>query len=373
MSMPTDTLNDKVEEDKGFLRLRQSLLERHGRVKMRMRHRDAHVYVFPKWVKEFVTLNENFDSVSEDVLGWWAKAGWQGSDLAEKLGLPEALAGEKRQEDDEMDGAEEVEEVDAAALSTTKSARPAQQAPSTGFASRVGTSAPSLKPSTPVPPLLAYVQPTLSPQSSHHSSLIRRIDTGPQLLAISLYLAKQPTDHILSHEHKLHPTATLEQQSRVSQDDSLIAENVKVGFRSNIKESVVGANCEVGKNVRLTRCLLMEGVVVGDGVQMMGCIVGRRARIEGTKAPVERPTTPTTAAVGEGESSKARQKKKKGGADNEEEERTKLTDCEVAPKFIVEGGTEAKGEKLMAFDTEGDMDEEEFEEEEEGEEEEEED
>ncbi|KAI7302586.1 hypothetical protein KC315_g16061, partial [Hortaea werneckii] len=32
--------------------------------------------------------------------------------------------------------------------------------------------------------------------------------------------------------------------------------------------------------------------------------------------------------------------------------KTRLTDCEIAPNFVVEAGTEAKGEKLMAFDTE---------------------
>ena len=33
-----------------------------------------------------------------------------------------------------------------------------------------------------------------------------------------------------------------------------------------------------------------------------------------------------------------------------------MTECEVAPGFVVEAGTVSKGEKLMAFDTEGDFD-----------------
>jgi translation initiation factor eIF-2B subunit gamma len=73
---------------------------------------------------------------------------------------------------------------------------------------------------------------------------------------------------------------------------------------------------------------------------MRGCIVGRRARIEGLKAVAE---------TAEGEKGS---RKKKGGDD--EDERTKLTDCEIAPGFVVEAGTEAKGEKMMGFDTEED-------------------
>ncbi|KAK3712569.1 Translation initiation factor eIF-2B subunit gamma [Vermiconidia calcicola] len=288
LNMPTDTLNDKVEEGKGFLRLRQSLMERHGRVKMRMKHRDAGVYFFPFWVKEFAARNEKFDSISEDLLGWWGKAGWQ-EGLGEKLGLREVLEIEAREEEMESPQAE------------------------------------------------AYIQP---PAASTPQQVIRRVDTTPQLLTISLHLAKiQPPSHGLAHDSKIHPSATLEQQARVSQEDCLVGENVKLGFRSNVKESVIGANCEIGRNVRLTRCLLMEGCVVGDGVVMSGCVVGRRARVQGMKSPAAE-----AEAAGKG--------KKKATADDDDEGRTKLTDCEVAPNFVVEAGTEAKGEKLMGFDTE---------------------
>ncbi|KAI6816462.1 hypothetical protein KC342_g15457, partial [Hortaea werneckii] len=43
---------------------------------------------------------------------------------------------------------------------------------------------------------------------------------------------------------------------------------------------------------------------------------------------------------------------KGGDGGDGEEGKTRLTDCEIAPNFVVEAGTEAKGEKLMAFDTE---------------------
>ena len=359
MNMPTDTLNDRVEEDKGFLRLRQSLIRKHGRVKMRMKYRDAGFYVFPKWVKDFAAANDRFDSLSEDLLGWWAKAGWQGDELAENLSLPEVLGGKVTDEDD-MDG-ELDDTVDPSTLSSTKAT--AQSVKST-FASRVKSTAgtPKSPIMPPVPPLHAYIHPapppsepvsTTSkpdavPSSTSAIPLIRRIDTSAQLLTISLYLAKQPPSTTsLSQPQRIHPTASLGQQSRVSEADSLVAENVKFGLRANIKESVIGANCEIGAYSRLTRCLLMEGAVVGEGVTLTGCIIGRRARVEGLKPK---------AAEGGGETGGTEGEKKKGKgkkAEEDEEERTKLTDCEVAPQFVVEAGTEAKGEKFMAFDDAG--------------------
>jgi translation initiation factor eIF-2B subunit gamma len=84
----------------------------------------------------------------------------------------------------------------------------------------------------------------------------------------------------------------------------------------------------------------MDGVKVGDGVQLTGCIVGRRARIEGMKPVAE-------SAEGANEDD-GKAKKKKTARDEDEEDRTKLTECEVAPNFVVAAGTEAKGEKMMA-------------------------
>ena len=123
-------------------------------------------------------------------------------------------------------------------------------------------------------------------------------------------------------------------------------------MRSIVKESVIGANCDIGAYARLTRCVLMDGVTVGDGVQLVGCIIGRRARIEGTKRQ-----EPAPAESAEGE-------KKKGKRQDDDDEKTRLTDCEVAPGFIVEAGTEAKGEKMTAFEM-AESDEEEFDDEDE--------
>jgi translation initiation factor eIF-2B subunit gamma len=245
-----------------------------------------------------------------------------------------------------MDGSmlEDDEPEEVAVISSTRALDKSQPS-SIQFARRVGSTAETSNSQIAVPPLLAYIQPPhTTGAATAENPLIRRVDTSAAILNISLYLAKQPTTHVLAPEAKVHSTVQIGQQSRVATEDSLVAENVNIGTRVVIKESVIGANCEIGNMVRLTRCLLMDGVRIGDGVQLTGCIIGRRARIEGFKSAEPASASADSAEAGD------KGKKKRSAADDDAE-RTKLTECEVAPNFVVEAGTEAKGEKLMHFDT----------------------
>lgn len=323
LSIPTSTVKDITEEQKSFP-IRHGLLKRHGRVKMKMSHRDAHIYFFPYWIKEMMRKNETFDSVAEDVLGWWAKAGWQDG-LADKLGLRDVLQdGAATPDAEDMMMASSMnfgeEEVDLASMSSTsvrsKSAATHRRF-SDAFASRVPDSAkPDADQKLTVPPILAYVQPAQSESSPQ--SLIRRVDTSALLLSISLRLAKLPSMNeaattgtqasAFAHQAKVAHADMIEKQSRVSEADSLVAENVTIQGRVNIKESVIGVGCTIGTGARLTRCLLMEGAVVGDYVTLTGCILGRRCKVE-------------------------------GGAPKDED-KTRLTDCEVQGGYVVEWGSE---------------------------------
>ncbi|EME39286.1 hypothetical protein DOTSEDRAFT_139030 [Dothistroma septosporum NZE10] len=348
ITMPTDTVRDKLEEDKDIFKIRDALPRKTGKVKILTKHRDAHVYIFPKWVKQFVAENEQFDSISEDVMGWWAKAQWQ-TGLAAKLSMDDALDSEKTKQDDLADSYHlEVDDTNTTTpLSTTKVSLPARCAAQTSatFASRVDSTTSTATPPArlSIPPLLAYIQPPNKKTApAPDQPLIRRVDTSHALLSVSLYLAKQSSTHALGHENKVHPTVKLGPQSRVAQEDSLVAENTIIGTRSIIKESVIGANCEIGDNVRLNRCLLMDGVTIGNGAQLSGCIMGRRARVEG------RPTAPSQPmpSAEDAKKSKARER-----PEYDDEDRVRLTECEVAPFFKVELGTEAKAEKFSSFDT----------------------
>ena len=270
-SVPTDTLNDITEEKKSFP-IRYGLIREHPRIRMLSSHRDAHIYIFPAWVMDMINRNEHMDSVGEDVIGWWAKAGWQ-EGLAEKLGLREIFNNPKPSGSEEnlLDNAP-VDEVDFASLSSTWTSKFEPK----GTLHHKGKDA--------VPPILAYVHPR---SSKDHLQLIRRVDTAPLLLSISLQLAKlesieqagRDAASPFAHTSKVAYPQGIASKTTVTRPDCLLAENVTVEEKSSIKECVIGANCQIKEGAKLTRCLLMDGVVVGKGCKLTGCILGRRSEI----------------------------------------------------------------------------------------------
>jgi len=324
LSIPSSTVKDITEEHKS-LPIRHMLVKKHGNVKMKMNHRDAHIYILPYWALEMMQLNE-FDSIAEDVLGWWAKASWQ-EGLAEKMGLRGILDPETKNEDADdmmMESMTLEDDIDLAGMSSTSirtAPAPPALTPSLGSgASRIPASVKAaLKPqkSITIPPLLAYVQPPFTAANVSTQPLIRRVDTTSLLLSVSLRLAKLPsiaeciqtgaTPSHLAHTAKVAHPDMVQAQSRISESDSLVAENVTIGSRVNIKESVIGVGCTIGTGSRLTRCLLMDGVTVGDFVTLTGCILGRRCKIVGGQP--------------------------------KDEDKTKLTDCEVQSGYVVEWGS----------------------------------
>ncbi|KAF1986798.1 eukaryotic translation initiation factor-like protein subunit eIF2B-gamma [Aulographum hederae CBS 113979] len=336
-SMTADTMKDVMEEKRG-LPLRHSLLQKHGQIKMQSSHRPAHVYFFPYWVLAFINANPKLESLGEDVLGWWAKSSWQNG-LGEKLGLREILQLPSDDASEDLNEAEQAldQEVDIPALSSTRTA-PSTNPKSLQLASRVKDpssgdpailASPSKKPLI-VPPILAYIQPTSPdplPEKATPPPLIHRVDTAPLLLNISLRLAKLPSLSSLpkssvpnpySHTLKVADNSPIPSRCRVEADDSLLAENVTVEETCAIKESVVGPNCHIGTGAKLNKCLLMDGATVGEYVQLTGCILGRRCKIEGG---------PKT-----------------------DQGKTVLQDCEVQEGYVVPWGTTAKNEKYMVFE-----------------------
>ncbi|KAI9829947.1 MAG: hypothetical protein M1819_005919 [Sarea resinae] len=336
-SIPTDTLKDITEEKKSFP-VRHSLLRKHANVKMLTTHRDAHIYFFPYWILDMVKRNEKMDSIAEDVVGWWAKAGWQDG-LGEKLGLRDVFDSTEEQDADEnnMGNSTFIEEdIDVGSMSSTWTSQlgggisdhNSSSKPSSHYASRVQDPRSTLHPLSAsasqqpkskllIPPMLAYTHS--QPPST---TLLHRVDTAALLLTVSLRLAKLdslddlgPGNRTLAspfaHASKVAYPPGLASRCTVTRGDCLIAENVTVEERAVIKESVIGANCKVEAGARLTRCLLMDGTVVGEKCKLDGCILGRRSRIG---------------------------------------KESVLRDCEVQEGNVIPDETDAKNEKFMIFE-----------------------
>lgn len=266
LSMPTDSLKDLTEEKGGFP-VRHGLMRKHPRLKMLTTNRDAHIYIFPRWVVEFVAENPRLESIGEDVIGWWAKATWQDG-LGEKLGIQKAA---ESSGDGKVTGSEATTEFGGDSSPTTE-----EQSPRKGITTGLGkTGGPA------VPPLLAYVQP-----SGPKAPLIRRVDTAPLLLSVSLQLAKLLSVEeagaeasVFAHSRKIAYPEGVKPRTTITKQDSLVADNVTVEEKTSIKECVVGANCQIKEGAKLFQCVLMDGVVVGKGCKLTRCVLGKRSDI----------------------------------------------------------------------------------------------
>ncbi|KAI9755917.1 MAG: hypothetical protein M1815_004465 [Lichina confinis] len=331
-SIPTDALKDLTEEKK-FFPVRHSLLRRYGSVKLRTSYRNAHVYLFPYWILDVIEQNHTLDSISEDIVGWWAKAGWQRG-LGSKLGFSDALGMSQHVDSEDNTGPISLvdEKIDLFSMSST-SANGSGSGMFPGQSHPLAASEPELRregglaaPKTgkeeppPIPPILAYVHP-----SKPLGPLIRRVDTGPLLLSVSLRLARieaiedsgSSGASPFAHRRKIAKPSGVAQRSTVTKADCLLDDNVVVEEKCVVKECVVGPNCRIGNGARLTRCLLMEGVVVEDRCQLNGCILGKRSRIG---------------------------------------KESVLRDCEVQGAYVVPERTDAKNENFMAFRNLDDID-----------------
>ncbi|KAG8528952.1 uncharacterized protein KY384_006641 [Bacidia gigantensis] len=264
---PTDTLRDILQEKGGFP-VRSGLIRKHGRVRILTTHRDSHVYFFPHWVLSMITRNEKFDSISEDVVGWWAKGTWQ-TGLAEKLHMKEALDGQPTSS---------LGHADQSQISINKLKNLISTHTST-YTSRHYNGKPTFQP----PCILSYVHPSGSNQ------LIRRVDTAALLLSTSIRLAALPptisppadaSPTRLSHPTKISADSSLiAPRSTIDEKTSLIAPNTSIATHCTIKSSCIGANCLIGVGVRIINSILMDGAQVDDQVSLQGCILGRRCTI----------------------------------------------------------------------------------------------
>ncbi|KAJ5902881.1 eukaryotic translation initiation factor subunit eIF2B-gamma [Penicillium taxi] len=327
MSMPMDTVKEKMEQDKGFL-MRHSLVETHPQVKILTKYRDAHLYIFPYWIKALVREQEKFESVSEDLIGYWAKAEWQRG-LGDKLGINKIFQKESHSNDDSgsHDGESLEDEIDLHSLSTTKAGLPKSattvevNSESSIYASRVKAQASKTK-SEKVPPMLAYVQRSSAP-------FVRRVDSTATLLTTSLRLAKlesiedvgRTVASPFAHNQKVAHPEGVAQRCTVTKSDCLLGQNTTVAEKCVIKESCIGSNVTIGSGARLTRCVVFDGAIISERATLTGCVIGRRSQIG---------------------------------------RECSLKDCEVQDGNVVPEDTDAKNEKFMIFegldDEEDDMD-----------------
>ena len=336
-TLPMSELNEQCEEDKAW-KVRQSLMRKHGSIKCMTQYRDAHIYLFPRWIKEFARVNEDFESVSEDLVGTWAKTEWRRPAYRARYGVQDIFPDPSLSYDQRSGQPPIEDEIDLLSLSSTQiprkavmSSQPQSQTarlasrvhadPSASILSDISANSPTTSSTIPsVPPILAYILP-----SNPTAPLVRRVDTTPLLLSVSLLLAKlgsidettasKSTTSPFAHAQKVSVTATIAPRVTISRSDTLIGANATIATQCVVKNSVIGANVELGQGCRVTGCVIMDGSSVGEKSVLTGTVVGKRCKI-GKQAV--------------------------------------LTGCEVQDANVLGEGTEGKGEKYLVGGLEDD-------------------
>ncbi|RPB20451.1 hypothetical protein L211DRAFT_829356 [Terfezia boudieri ATCC MYA-4762] len=327
--------------------IRHSLLSRHPQISLRTHtHRDAHIYIFPHWVLEFIKANPKLNSLKDDVIPWLAKCTWQ-KGLGEKMGLEGILTKRPRSAgNDGVDNAEDEEEdFDVGGRSTTQLSNLKKTTGFNGagtppkFVSGVtghkrsdshdttGNSTPTPPQSIRIPKITAVLTPQeYAVSATPPTPFIRRVDTPQLFRETCLQLAKtdvalpgQPATSANTVEAgadthaqpKIDPTCNIAEKTTITSQDCLLGPNCTVMEKCIIKRCVLGPNVTIRKGVRLMDCVLLEGCVIEENVKLDKCILGRGAR------------------VGKG---------------------SDLRDCEIGHGYGVEEETEARGERLVVLD-----------------------
>ncbi|KAL1924803.1 uncharacterized protein VTP21DRAFT_4457 [Calcarisporiella thermophila] len=205
--------------------LRTSLLWKFPRVQIFTTLEDAHVYIFKRWVLDFLASRKGISSVKDELIPILVKSQYRPK-FAEREGL--------------MKFAGSYEPVSRVALEYSS------------------VSAPEVGPIN----CLAYVQRT---------GFCGRATSIQDYADLNRNLTKTTTLPRVPE--------SAEAQAKAVGADSLVGEDTKIEERTSIKRSTVGSHCIIGKGVKISNSVVMDHVVIEDNVKLEGCIVCHNAKI----------------------------------------------------------------------------------------------
>ncbi|OBZ68149.1 putative translation initiation factor eIF-2B subunit gamma [Grifola frondosa] len=278
---------DDIDNNGEDINLRASLLSQYPRAKLSATLRDSHVYVCRRSVLDALGQKLYFDSLREEFIPWLCKPQYQRT-RRDKYG---------------------------SVLS------PASNAFSQGLALKHSTLHTNLQKHhlrnntlRPFPedehlrsvvpsPIEGEEEDTLLP-SLRVGLVVHKADSGFAARANNLHSYLELNRFFLAQASYSLPTdpesrSLIDQKARIS-SDSIIGHSTRVEERSNIKKSVIGKHCIIGKMVKIVGCVILDHCVIADGAKLDGCILGKNSKV-GEKAELSRCVTRAGFEVGAGE------------------------------------------------------------------------
>ncbi|KAJ2781544.1 Translation initiation factor eIF-2B subunit gamma [Coemansia javaensis] len=225
---------DERHED---LVLPMSLVRRFPSMALSDKMQDTHMYVFQRWVLDYLVANPDISSLEDDLLPLLVRAQSQ-PHLLESKGIARHIP------------------APAAGSASALLDPPAQDDPPAAADDDCDRDSDPLT-------VFAYVRRggivgRANQVASYCdlNSVVSRMSTGPR------------TDD----------SARLAQQTQVGAD-SMVGASSQLGERCSVKRSVVGAHCVIGREVKIVNSVIMDHVTIGDGVRLESCVVCRLASI----------------------------------------------------------------------------------------------
>ncbi|KAL0580218.1 Translation initiation factor eIF-2B subunit gamma [Marasmius crinis-equi] len=128
---------------------------------------------------------------------------------------------------------------------------------------------------------------------------VTRVNTIHSLVEINRRLLSETT-YSLPVDSKSR--SLIDQKAQIS-SDSMLGDFTQVSERTNIKRSVIGKHCVIGKMAKIVGCVLFDHCVIEDGAKLDGCVLGKNTKV-GAKAELTRVVTQAGYEVSPGESTK---------------------------------------------------------------------
>ncbi|MEE6495248.1 hypothetical protein FKM82_001992 [Ascaphus truei] len=237
------------------LNLKKCILQRYPRVHVKMGMVDAHLYCLRKYVVDFLAGNELFSSIRRELVPYLVRK--QFSAAASSLQKPE---------EQEHDGSKETKPRDIFSYITEDLLLDSALDKSCWNDHRGDMREPYHGSK-----LRCYVHVATNDLCCRVNSLGMYMEANrqvPRLLGT-----------ICSDELRVHPSALITDRLLVGAD-SMIGAGTQVGERTSIKHSVVGSNCCIRDKVKITNCVIMNGVTVHEGCTLHGSVICNQAVIE---------------------------------------------------------------------------------------------
>ncbi|XP_075037721.1 translation initiation factor eIF2B subunit gamma isoform X2 [Mixophyes fleayi] len=228
------------------LNLKKSVFQRYPRIHIKMGMIDAHLYCLRKYVVDFLAANDSFSSIRRELVPYLVRKQFSSHQKKDQ-----EVAKETRTSDIySFIPRDELLET-ALSNSSWNNHRGVEMEPYQGSRLR------------------CYVHVAQSELCFRVNSLAMYIEANKQV----------PQCSVCSEEPRVHPSAVITDKLMVG-PDSMIGAQTQVGEKTSVKHSLLGSNCVIRDRVKITNCIIMNGVTVHDSCTIQGSVICNNAVIE---------------------------------------------------------------------------------------------